>query len=63
MTPDEINTTEMSTLRMKDEPFVTIFASGPRGGTRGMLRLDLSEAAKLAEALSRAVREAQKGQQ
>jgi hypothetical protein len=54
----EINVTEMSTIRMRrDEPYITIWFNGPKGGHIGMNRIDIAEAAKLAEALAKAVQE------
>jgi hypothetical protein len=57
---EAIQAIEMSTLRMqRGEPFVTIHFIGPKGGYRGMARLDLVEAAQLAAAISDAVQQAE----
>ena len=54
----EVHATEMSTIRMKKgEPHVTIWFTGPKGGSAGMMRLDKAEAIKLARALSAAVQQ------
>ena len=53
--PLEIHATEMSTIQMKwGHPFVTIWVTGPKGGSRGMMRFDPVEADKLLKALARA---------
>lgn len=53
--PTEIHTTEMSTVRIHHgEPHISIFWNGPKGGVRGLMRLDTAEANKLLRALARA---------
>jgi len=62
MTYSSIDAKEMSTIRMQqDEPFVAITFSGPMGGHRGMMRLDLAESAKLGQALITAVNQQETG--
>lgn len=53
--PLKIYATEMSTTRMHHgEPHLTIWFTGPRGGSGPMVRLDTVEADKLLGALARA---------
>jgi hypothetical protein len=53
--PTEIRVIEISTVRIHHgEPHICIFWNGPKGGSRGLMRLDRAEADKLLRALARA---------
>ena len=54
MKPDTIQLKEMSTVRTKHEPHITMWVTGPRGGGKAMLRFDSVEADKLLKQLARA---------
>jgi len=51
----EIHATEMSTVRMKwGEPHITLWVTGPKGGSKHMLRFDQTTANRLLRSFARA---------